>query len=145
MASTTTLYNALRKYLADGTIDLDSDTIKVALVNSGYTPDAAHVHYADVSANEVANGSGYVTGGQTLANKVSSYTGANGKWTADNPVWAGLTKTFRYAVVYAVKTANGVTNPLIAVILLDNTPADVVVSGADYSIQWNAAGIIALS
>lgn len=145
MSSTTQIYNPLRKYLMNGTIDLDTDDIKVALIASGYTFSAAHTHFADVSPNEVANGAGYTTGGKSLVGSLADFTGAIGKFSADNPVWTGLTKTFRYAVLYAYGVLNGVTDPLIACILLDNTPADVVVAGVDYTIQWNPSGIITLS
>lgn len=145
MASTLTLPNSLRKTLADGTIDLDSDTVMCAMLTSGYTLNAAHSIFADVSANEVASGSGYTTGGVALANKSMTLTGAVGKFTADPATWAGITKTYRYLVLYSLKTINGVTNPLIALILVDNTPADIVITSADYSVQWNANGILTLS
>ena len=32
------LYTSFKKYMADGTIDLDSDTFKIALLSSSYTP-----------------------------------------------------------------------------------------------------------
>lgn len=144
MASTTSKYDKLHKYLIDGTVDLDTNTIKVALVSSAYTFNAAHNVWADVSANEVASGAGYTTGGIALASKVVSYAGPLGKFLADNPVWTGLTKTFRYAVIYASGTLNGVVDPLLLCILLDNTPADIAAVGVDYSIQWNAGGILTL-
>lgn len=145
MASTITIYNSFRKYEADGTIDLDSDIINAALLSNGYAVNAAHSVLADVVANEVAAGTGYTTGGVALANKSVTYTGAIAKFTADPATWASLTKTFRFLVLYALKTANGVTNPLICAFLLDNTPADIVVTSADYSVQWNANGIITWS
>lgn len=145
MASSITLFNIFRKANADGTIDLDSDTIKVMLVDSNYTFNAGHSEAADVSAYEVAAGSGYSAGGVALANKSVTLNAATSKFTADPATWPGLTKTFRFAVLYAEKVANGLTNPLIACVLLDTTPADVVVTAADYSIQWNANGIIAWS
>ena len=142
MASTSTIYNPFHKFIFDGTVDLDTATIKVALVTSAYTLDANHDEWADVSANEVANGSGYTTGGIALSGKVVSQTAGVGKFTADNPLWTNLTKTFRYAVLYLSGTVNGVVNPLILAILLDNTPADVSVSAVDYTIQWHANGIL---
>lgn len=144
MSSTTTVYDALRKYLMDGTLDLDNNTIKVALVASGYTFSAAHTVWANVSANEVAAGSGYTTGGIALAGKAVTFTGPVGKFAADSPIWTGLSKTFRYAVIYAEGTLNGVVNPLIACVLLDDTPADVVVVAVDYVLQWSGAGILSL-
>ena len=42
MASTITAYDKLWRLLATGGIDLDTDTLKLALVTSSYTPDTAH-------------------------------------------------------------------------------------------------------
>ena len=50
MATTITAYDHLWKLVTTGSVDLDTDTIKVALVTSSYTPDAAHEEWADVSA-----------------------------------------------------------------------------------------------
>ena len=38
MASQLNLYNKFFQYIMDGTIDLDTNTLKVALVTSSYTP-----------------------------------------------------------------------------------------------------------
>ena len=120
--------------LITGGVDLDSDTLKVALVTSSYTPSAAHTVWTDVSANEVAAGAGYATGGVTLANPVAT----NSTIDYDDAVWTALTKTFRYAVGYKVGTVGALTNPLLFWILLDTTPADIISSGSNYTIQWNS-------
>lgn len=145
MASTITLTNALHQYLGDGTIDWDSDTIKVAMLTSAYVLNAAHSVFADVSGSEVAAGNGYTSGGVALTNKAVTLAGAVAKYTADPATWPGLTKTYRYLAVYAEKTVNSRVNPLIALILVDNTPADIQITGADYSVQWNANGLFTLS
>jgi len=134
MATTITAYDHLWKLLATGGIDLDTDTLKVALVTSSYTPNTAHDEWADVSANEVATGSGYTTGGITLASPVAT----NNNIDYADVTWTALTKTFRYAVLYKSGSGGGLTNPLICYLLLDSTPADVVSTGSNYSIQWNA-------
>lgn len=134
MATTTTAYDHLWKLLSTGGIDLDTDTLKVALVTSSYTPNTAHDEWADVSANEVATGNGYTTGGATLSNPVVT----NSNIDYDDVVWTALTKTFRYAVIYKSGSGGGLTNPLICYLLLDSSPADVVSTGSNYSIQWNA-------
>lgn len=134
MASTITAYDKLWQLLLTGGIDLDTDTIKVALVTSSYTPSTAHDEWADVSANEVSTGSGYTPGGVTLANPVKT----NSTIDYDDVTWTSLTKTFRYAVCYKSGSGGGLTNPLLFYILLDSTPADIVSSGSNYTIQWNA-------
>lgn len=118
----------------DGGIDLDTDTLKVALVTSSYTPSLAHTAWAEVSANEVATGAGYTTGGVSLASPAAT----NSNIDYADIVWTALTKTFRYAVCYCSKTVGGITNPLVFYILLDTTPADIISNGSNYTIVWNA-------
>jgi len=134
MAATITAYDHLWKLLLTGGIDLDTDTLKLALVTSSYTPNVAHDEWADVSGNEVATGAGYTTGGATM----TSPTATNSTVDYDDVTWASLTKTFRYAVCYKSGSGGGLTNPLLFYILLDSTPADVISTGSNYTIQWNA-------
>lgn len=145
MASTVTLFNSFRKYIADGTIDLDSDTIKAALLLDTYTVNPAHTILSDVSSHEAGAGSGYSSGGVALTGKSVTYTGTTGKFTSDPPLWLALTKTFRFLLVYAAVTRNSIVNPLIEIILIDNTPQNIIVSAADYSIQWSANGILSIN
>lgn len=134
MAATITEYDHLWKLLLTGAVDLDTDTLKVALVTSSYTPSTAHAEWADVSANEVATGNGYTTGGATLASPVAT----NSNIDYADVTWTSLTKTFRYAVCYKSGSGGGLTNPLLFYILLDSTPADIVSTGSNYTIQWNS-------
>lgn len=134
MAASITAYAHTWKLLLTGAVDLDTDTLKLALVTSSYTPSTAHDEWADVSANEVASGAGYTTGGVTLASPVAT----NDNIDYADVTWTALTKTFRYAVCYKSGSGGGLTNPLLFYILLDTTPADVVSSGSNYTIQWNS-------
>lgn len=141
MAVSLEIFNSFRQYVNDGTIDLDTDTLKVALVTSAYTKNLAHTVWADISTNEVATGDGYTTGGAALANSDVTHSGAVATWDGDDVTWTALTKTFRYGVIYKVGTANSIVNPVIGIILFDTAPADVAISGTDFVIQWNASGI----
>lgn len=141
MATTITAYDHLWKLVTTGLVDLDTDTLMVALVTSGYTPSTAHTVFdngaddaTDPSYNEVATGAGYTTGGAALANPVAT----NSNIDYDDVTWTSLTKTFRYAVCYKDGAAGALTDPLLFYILLDSTPADVVSSGSNYTIQWNS-------
>ena len=134
MAVTITAYDHLWKLLLTGAVDLDTDTLKVALVTSAYAPNVAHTQWAQASGNEVVAGGGYTTGGLTLANPVAT----NRIIDFDDATWPGLTKTFRYAVCYAQKTVAGLTDPLLFWLLPDSTPADTVVSGTPYKIEWHS-------
>jgi len=131
-----------------GVINLKDDTIKLALVTSSYTPDLdTDTIWGDVSTNEVASGDGYTTGGETLANLSLTRSGALTTFDADDVTWTSLTKTFRYGVLYIAGTktdpegGSDIVNPLYAYILFDDTPADITVSGTDYTVQWSSSGI----
>ena len=131
-----------------GVINLKTDTIKLALVASTYTPDLdAHTIWGDVSANEVATGDGYTTGGATLSSVTLTRSGALITFDAADITWSNLTKTFRYGVLYIVGTKTDpeggadIVNPLYAYVLWDDTPADITVTGTDWTAQWSALGI----
>lgn len=133
------------KYLADGTLDLNSNTLKLALFTSSLTPTVATQNKLGDLSGEVANANGYTTGGVTLTTVALTRTANVTKLTADNVVWtaSGGSITARYAVLYALGTLNGVVNPLIGYILLDTAPADVTATdGNTLTVQWNAGGIL---
>ena len=135
------IYNSFRKYMADGTIDMDSDTFKIALLTSSYTPNAAHTIFGDVSGNEIT-GTGYTAGGATLASVTWTYSGGTATFDAADVSWSGATFTCRYAVIYKSGTANAIANPLVK--LFDFT-SDKSCSNGPFSITFNASGILTLS
>ena len=147
MAASFTLYSSFRKYVMDGTINLSTDTIKLMLVTSSYTPSIAHDVLADVTASptpELGSGDGYTTGGAEVTGKAVTNTDSpsQGIFDALDTEWASLTKTFRYGILYALKSVSPITNPLIGYILFDTTPADIVLSASKFTVQWNSGGII---
>ena len=136
MATTVQIYNHFGLGKLDGTFELDVDPLRIALLTSAYVFDAEHNEFADVVAAEVAAGNGYTTGGVALTGVVASRAAGVGRLSANPAQWLNLTKTFRFAVLYASKSVNGLVNPLIACFLIDNTPADIVVAATDYSLRW---------
>lgn len=135
-------YDQLDDILAGGAaVHWLTDDIKAALVTSAYTPDySAHTQWADVSANE-ASGTNYTAGGVTLASK----TLTGGKIDAADPTFSNVTITFRYVVLYANVTRNGLTDPLIGLYLPDDTPADIVVTASDWTLALSASGVVSYS
>ena len=118
--------------------------LKVMLVDSGYTFNVAHSALADVSANEIT-GSGYTAGGAAVANLATSVIDGvdpdGAMFDADDVVWSNLTATFRRAILYVDATVGGVVKPVLLSYLLDDTPADVAVTGTDYKLTINADGL----
>ena len=85
--------NKFKLILMSKLADLANDTIKIALMANGFTFDKdTHHGWANVSANELANGYGYLTPGANLANKVVAEDDTNDRanlvcnnvsWTAN--------------------------------------------------------------
>lgn len=132
-------FNAYRKNQLNGSVDLDSDTIRVALVTSTYTPDQdAHEFFSDVT-NEVS-GTGYTADGAALANKAVTQDNTNdlGKFDADDVEWTTATITARAGVIYK-DTGDPATSPLIRYV---DFGEDKSTTGTTFKITWNASGIL---
>lgn len=126
--SALTLFDAFKQYIGDGTIDLNTDTIKVQLHTSTFAPNVATMGVLADVTNEVANGNGYTTGGVALTGITFNQTGGTAAFKSGNdPAWTGSGAGFsaRYALFYKSGTANAKVNPLIGYMLLDSAPADV--------------------
>lgn len=136
------VFNAFKKNIMNGSIDLDTDTIKIALVTSAYTPDQdADEDMADID-NEVV-GAGYVAGGATLANKVVSAdnTDNEGVFDADDASWANSTITARGALIY--KSTGVAANDLL-ICFIDFT-TDKISAGGTFSVAFATEGIVNLN
>jgi len=139
------LYDTAKQKIAQGIIDLDSNTLKVALfLSSSNCNTLTHDEYADLT-NEHPNLNGYNTGGNTVTgNAVTNISGVT-MFDMDNLLFtaSGGNITARFAVLYD-DTASG--KPLIAVCLMDTTPADVTAtSGDSILIAINANGVFRIS
>lgn len=141
------VYDVFLEQLGNELHDLNAtDVIKCALLTSSYTPNTdSDVSFSVIDANEVSSGTGYSTGGYTVAATWDATTGtltfdtANATWTA-----SGGSIVARYAVLY--NSSAGGSNDLIAYCLLDNTPADVTATdGNDLNINMNASGIFTIA
>lgn len=135
-----TFTNNTRTYLLDGTFDLNTDSLKVALFQSTSNIGASSTTYAGLT-NEVSNGNGYTTGGQAVTGSLSGTTTVTFD-TTDPAVWtaSGAGFTARFAVLYEVG------GNVIAYCLLDSTPADVTVTaGNTLTLTINASGVFTLA
>ena len=148
MTASITLYQSFREYLVDGTFDLNSNTFKVTLHTSTYTPSAStHTVYADLT-NELSTANGYTNGGATLGTVTLNRSGGTVTFDAADTTWtaSGGSIVARYAVIRASGTLNTRVDPLVAYILLDTTPADVTATtGNPLTLTWNASGILTIT
>lgn len=125
-------------------VDWDSDTIKVALLTSSYTPNQdTHDYYDDVSANEVS-GTGYTAGGQTLGSKTVTYDSANNVIVLDaaDVTWSSSTITARYAVIYDDSGATAGQKALIGYV---DFSSDQSSTNGNFTITWDATGIVRIT
>jgi hypothetical protein len=134
------VFDNFKKNIMNGNIDLDTNTIKVALVTSSYTPTQATHEFFNQVTNEVS-GTGYTAGGATLASAAVSASEGKGVFDANDVTWANSTITARGAVIYK-DTGASTTSPIIAYI---DFGSDKVSSGGDFKITWNASGILTLT
>lgn len=138
------IYNSFKRDIANGSIDLDTDTIKVLLVSSSYTPDQdTHTKRSDIT-NELSAGSGYTSGGETLAGKSVTVDNTNNRsaFDANDVTWTTATFTARGAVLYKSRGGVSSADELIAYI---DFGTDKSVSGGNFVIQWGANGILLLT
>lgn len=133
------LYNPYKVLALKGTITPLSQTIKLALLTSSYTPALTDAFFGSINSNE-ASGTGYTAGGVTLGSITITEDDVNnrGVFGAANPTWTGLTVTnVRYAVIYQ-STGTPSTSPLIAWIDLGTNQT---FSGDTFTINFAAAGV----
>lgn len=139
--ATTTLYTKFPAKILNAEVDWDTDTFKVALVTSSYTPDQdAHDYWDDVSSNE-ASGTGYTAGGATLGSKTITQDSATNKQTFDaaDVSWTTSTVTARYAVIYK-STGTPSTSPLVGYVDFGSNQSS---TAGTFTVQWSASGIFA--
>ncbi len=115
MAGTWHFYGPAIEKIAEGSIDLDTDTFKIMLTTSSYTPNQDTHDFRDDVTNEVS-GTGYTTGGATLSGFSGAYdTGSNQyrvAWTS--PTWSTATITARTAVIYKSRGGASSADELVA-------------------------------
>lgn len=143
MAVTAFQYGLFPKSAWNKEVDLDSDNIKVMLCTSSYVPNQDTHQYKSSVTNEVT-GTGYTATGQTLGSTVVAYTAGTNttNFDAADTVWGTSTITARFAVVYDSTPGTDATRPLICYI---DFGADVVSSGGNFTIAWDALGIISVT
>jgi hypothetical protein len=133
MAGTWKWYgNGLLKCV-NGNIDLDTDTFKIMLTTSSYTPNQDTHDFRDDVTNEVS-GTGYTPGGATLSGVSLSYDSGTNEvrlaWT--DPTWTSATITARTAVIYKARGGAASADELLA---FCTESADVTSTAATFTVD----------
>jgi hypothetical protein len=122
-------------------MNLDSDTCKLMLLDSTYTPDL--INHASVSdlTGELADGNGYTAGGIELEGVSISVDSGTGEivFNCSNLVIMTLTATYRYIVIIDDTPTN---KPLL--ILVDQI-TDQIITDLDYVIVIDPTGLAGIT
>ena len=135
------VFNKFKQRIMDGTIDLDTDDIRVALFSSAYTVDIdAHENWSDISSDEISEvTTGYTAGGTPLEVTISiDDTDDEGVFDAADAIWTSSTIVARGAIIYDVTATS---SPLVCWI---DFAADKSSSAGDFKITWASEGILNL-
>ena len=135
MAISQAMATSFKAEILDEQHDLVADTLKIALYTSSASLGATTTAYS--ATNEVANGSGYATGGVTLANKAVSTSGTTAYFDADDPTWTSASFTANGALIYNDTNSD----KAIAVLAFGG---DFTVAGGTFEIVLPAAGANAI-
>jgi hypothetical protein len=135
MAITQAMCTLFKKDVMLGDQHLDSDTLHIALYTSSATLSAATDGY--ITANEVASGGGYTTGGNALVSTTVEENSTSGVFDADDPEWTSATFTARGALIYNKTLGDASSNTRGAIAVLD-FGGDFTVAGGTFKIVFPA-------
>ena len=135
MAITTAMCNSFKQELLGGVHDLDTDTIKIALIKD--TPvgtyGAATTTYSNVTVNsDEATGTNYTTGGNTLTSPVIALDGSTATVDFADTTWASATVSADGCIIYNASQSNAA----IAVIDFGGTKTS---TNGDFTIELPTA------
>jgi hypothetical protein len=131
------IYERFKANLMNKIVDLEADTIQVALMDNVHAFSATDNVWTDVSANEIS-GTGYTANGVVLASATVTQ-GATTKFDGNDSAWTTATFTAYHAVLWDNTVA---TDDLIC--SFDFGGAKTVTAGT-FTVQWHANGIITLT
>lgn len=136
MAATSNWYGPALAALGNGTLTLDaSTTLKAALVSSSYTPDADHQFLSSITGE--LTGSGYARVALTTVAVTYDTATNRAKITADPIVFASMSGTFRYLVIFNDTGTAGTS----ALVKWTNFTTDQSVTSGTVTATPDAAGL----
>lgn len=121
-----------------GTVDLDTDTFKVMLTTSAYTPNQDTHDFRDDVTNEIT-GTGYTAGGATLAGVSATYDAASNEvrilWT-DASWGPSASFTARQAIIYKSRGGAASADELVAYL---DFGADLTVTSSTFTLDFTTS------
>lgn len=126
------IFNSFPDDVCKGNIDCDTDTFKMLLVTSSYTPNKdTHTKRSDIT-NEVANGNGYTTGGITVTCTVAKDT-TNDKVTLTFAAGSWATSTIAAAGGVIYKSRGGASSA-DELVFYNDFGGNVISTGNTFSV-----------
>jgi hypothetical protein len=135
MAITTAMCNSFKQELLGGVHDLDTDTLKVALIKASPsgTYDASTTNYSDITGNtDEAVGTNYTATGQELDSATITLSGSTAFVDFADEVFSNITIAADGAIIY--NSSQG--NKAVAVFDFDGT---VTSTSGDFTIVFPTA------
>ena len=135
MAITTAMCTSFKSELLGGTHDLDTHTLKLALIKASPsgTYNATTTNYSDVTGNsDEASGTGYSAGGQNLDGATISTDGTTAIVDFTDEVFSSATVSADGCIIYN----SSASNKAICVIDFGGTKTS---TNGDFTIQFPAA------
>jgi DeoR/GlpR family transcriptional regulator of sugar metabolism len=135
MAITTAMCNSFKQELLGGVHDLDTDSIKLALIKATPTGtyNASTTNYSDVTGNsDEASGTGYSAGGQVLDGATISLDSSTAILDFTDEVFSNVTVSTDGCIIYNASQGN----KAICVIDFGGT---VSATAGDLTIEFPAA------
>ena len=133
MAITTAMCNTFKQELLGGVHDLDTDTLKIALIKVSPTGSygAATTNYSDLGSDE-ATGTNYTATGQALGSAVITLSGSTAFVDFADEVFTNLTISAAGALIYN----SSQSNKAVAVFSFGST---VTSTSGDFTVVFPAA------
>jgi hypothetical protein len=135
MAITTAMCTSFKSELLGGTHDLDTDSLKLALIKASPsgTYDATTTNYSDVTGNsDEATGTNYTAGGQALDSATISTDGTTAIVDFADEVFANVTTSADGCIIYNTAASN-------AAICVIDFGGTVSATAGDLTIEFPAA------
>jgi hypothetical protein len=144
------VFNEFAISIGEKKINLETDTIKLALITNGVTPtvdDATPMwgegSGVDYDGNEVGTGGGYVSGGQVCGNPALTRIGADSTFDADDPAGLAQNASGFEDAYWGILYSDTATNK-DAIGFLDLGGPVSEVEGP-IAISWNGDGICVIT
>lgn len=137
-----TVFDEAKLALLDGTHDLDTHVIKVAICDNTVAPTAGTATPVLADFTQVGTAGTYIAGGTVLTISLTEAAGTVTFDATNNPTWAQNASNDIDAYWGIVYNDTAATDNAIGFLELGG-PVDM--SAGDLTITWNASGLFTLS